>query len=320
MALDYLSDDEISGKRERQARRAARKARRERRKRERRARKETPKGKQRRRRRREERRERKKDFRKAAGKKESRAAKRRREGRPSRIARIGLAPARGAFHTAVRLNLGKTATKMVRVYEKKGGKKKLMEFWRKFGGKWKSLRKSINKGAKASISADELGQAGVGVAAIAAPIIIAITALIKEFKAGGSAEEQEELQDVIDMGLDALANDPKYEDMKGTAYMNDENVAVLSSEDDEDYDDDDIPTRGMSFYSLSGLLLKSILMLGMIPPSSVWQYVIALPLLYMVIAFLLLPFQMLGKIWVYPIYQPINWLMYGFTKLLKRHG
>ena len=47
MALDYLSDDEIGGRRERQARKAARKARRERRKRERRARKETPKGKQR---------------------------------------------------------------------------------------------------------------------------------------------------------------------------------------------------------------------------------------------------------------------------------
>jgi len=326
MALEYLSDDAIYGRARRRKRRASRKAKRAQRKQQRRTRRASGgTRKEKRQMRREQRATRKSAHRTRTGRRQTGKARRKAEGRPSRIARIGLAPARGAFHSAARLNVGKMATKMVRIYNKPGGKEKLKEFWRKFGGKWGSLRKSINKGAKASISADEFGAVGIAaVAAVAAPIMIALTALIKSFKAEGSDAEMGEFEDVIDLGKAELRDNPEY-DNQTTAYMNEEDVAVMQRDDayaDYDYDDDDIPRRsqGFSFFSISGLLFKSILMLGFIPTTSIWAYVLAPVMLYCVVAFFLLPLQMTGKKWVYPLYQPLNWIMYEGSKLFRKHG
>jgi len=319
--LEYLSDDEIYGRAERRARKASRKSKRATRKAQRRARKGTPRGKARRQRRRSDRASRKSSHRTRTGRKQTRKSRRQAEGRPSRIARIGLAPARGAFHTAVRMNVGKLATKLVRVYGKQGGKKKLEEFWRKFGGKWKSLSKSMSKGAKASISNDEfIGEpvTFAAVAAVAAPIMIAAAALIKTMKAGGSKGEMEELDEVIEYGKEELATNPEY-DNQGTAYMDNQDVAVMQrGAGDEEYDDDDdFPTMG-SFFSLGGLLFKSLFMLSVMTiENPVLLFLSSILVSYCILGVLLLPFHLAGKNWVWFYYKPVNFLLYGFTKMVK---
>lgn len=318
--LEYLSDDEIYGRAER---RAARKARRAQRKRQRKQRRrDTPRGRQRRQKRRGQRRSRRETFRAKVGRKPSRGARRRAEGRPSRIARIALAPARGAFLTAVRLNVGKLATKLVRVYSKPGGKKKLMEFWRKFGGKWKGLRKRINKGAKASISNDELGAIGVAaIAAIAAPIMIAVAAIIKSFKAGGGKREKQEFDDVIELGKEELATNPEYDNMT-TAFMDGEEVAVMQRpEDYEGLDDEEEEEEfgpAFSFVSLSGFLFKTVFMLCFITFENPVMIVLAtIVSSYCLLGVFLLPFQIAGKQWVEWYYKPINNFIHALSKTIQ---
>lgn len=291
--LEYLSDDEIYGRAERRARRKKRKAKRKAKK----AKRQTKRS----------------ERRKRKGKRPSRKERRKKEGRPSRIARIGLAPARGAFHTAVRTNIGKLATKLVRIHSKPGGPEKLHEFWRKFGGKWKGLRKSINKGGKASISNDEVGVAMAAVAAVAAPLMIAAAALIKQFKAGGSKQEMEDYEDIIEMGKEELATNPEYDNMS-TADMEGEDMAVMYN--DDDYDDDDIPrTTGFSFTSLSGMLFKTIFIIPTLSlENPVLIFLATIISSYCVIGVFLFPFKMAGKTWAELYYRPVNWLLNAFTK------
>jgi len=320
MSLEYLSDDELSGRAERRARRASRKSKRATRKAQRRTRRDTTsRGKERRQMRRTQRTTRKDTHRKRVGRRATGKTRRMQSGRPSRIARIGLAPARGAFHSAVRLNVGKTASKLVRIYNKPGGKEKLKEFWRKFGGKWGSLAKSMSKGGKASISDDELGAVTLAaVAAVAAPIMLALVPIVRAFKAGGSPAEEAAYDEVLEMGKEELATNPAYE--KGTAYMNDEEVAVMDRNGYNYEDDDGIPRGGMmgSFFSLGGLLFKSLFMVAFLPTMNTPLTILfAVVSTYLVLGIVFLPFHLSGKKWFDWYYQPINWLLYGVTKLVK---
>jgi len=307
--MEYLSDDEIGGRRRRARRRAAGKSvqltARERA--IKRAAKRAAKGKGATRRQR----------RKIKGQtvKEQRVA----EGRPSRVARIGLAPARRAFRTVLSLNIGKAATKMVRVYQKAGGKKKLQEFWRKFGGKdWGKLMKSVNKGAKTRLSNDEIGAVTVAAAAaVAAPILIAFATLVKAFKAGGSEDEMSEYDEMVEMGKKELATNPEF--AKGMAYMDNEDVAVMDRET-QDFDSDGMPRMRMgSFFSLIGLLFKTVFMLALVPQDAgMLSMAVALLSTYCVIGIILLPFKLAEKSWIDWYYQPINFILYELTKQVKK--
>lgn len=111
-----------------------------------------------------------------------------------KVAKVGLAPARAAFLTVVTLNGLKVATKLVRIWKKEGGKDKIIKFWQKFGGDVDKLKQAISKGAKEQISGDQIGFAIGAALATAAPIIIALAPLIKEFRAGGDESEMREFE------------------------------------------------------------------------------------------------------------------------------
>jgi len=222
--LEYLSDDEIAGRAERKARQSKRKAKRSTKKATRKTKRSTRK----------------------SGRKSG--------DRPRTIARIGLAPARGAFLTIMRFNIGKMATKIVRVYKKKGGKEKLQKFWIKFGGKkWKTFTNAVSKGSKQQISADEIGQGMAVAIATATPILIVLAKIFKEFKVNKKGEEQE-FDDIISDGKSELADNPEFE--TGSAYMPEgEDVALLQ------YEGGDGEPKGGSFLSVSGFMFKAIFVL-----------------------------------------------------------
>ena len=113
----------------------------------------------------------------------------RRKEKGSRIAKIGLAPARAAFLKAVQLNALKLAEKLARIYKKDSTK--LFEFWRKFGGDTDKLKQAIEKGIKQKL-------AGIGVVGLAAglsaalPIIMTVLKLLKYMGLSKGDEEAED--------------------------------------------------------------------------------------------------------------------------------
>jgi hypothetical protein len=192
MALNYLSGiDQLNGKAERKARREARKEKREDRREER---------------------------------KESRGE--RRERVKTKIAKIAIAPARGAFLLMVKANMLKLANKFVKGATKDSDK--LKKFWAKFGGNWEDLQKAIAKGSGQTISGywDKLlsnsdknwnkqmiGEpvtltAGL---AVATPLLIAVATLFKELGVFDGKQDEEDLESSIDTGLDTIENDPNFE-------------------------------------------------------------------------------------------------------------
>jgi hypothetical protein len=113
----------------------------------------------------------------------------RRKEKGSRIAKIGLAPARAAFLKAVQLNALKLAEKLARIYKKDSTK--LFEFWRKFGGDTDKLKQAIEKGIKQKL-------AGIGVVGLAAglsaalPIIMTVLKLLKDMGLSKGDEEADD--------------------------------------------------------------------------------------------------------------------------------
>lgn len=263
MALDYLSGDEISGKRsqKRQAKKQSKKA----------AKKE------------------KKQARKTRRKEKVKKIKR-------KVAKVGLAPARAAFLTAVSLNGAKLATKLARIYKKDPNA--LKKFWDKFGGDYGKLKQAIAKGAKMQISGDDIGVAVETVLATASPIIIALVPLIKNFKAEGDATEAQQFDNAMDKAKEDLANDPDVETSE-VDMPKDKSVAVVKKGGGGDE-----PTAA-SVFSPLGLFFKTPLVLSLQQPES--------PVLALLFAFVS-TYCVVGMI-VYPFYA-WNWL--GRSKTLQK--
>jgi hypothetical protein len=109
------------------------------------------------------------------------------------FAKVGLAPARGAFLALVNLNVFGLAKKLAQAYQK--DPQKVLNFWTKFEGDPNILKNSIRKGSKIQISGN-LGEAASSTAvATATPILVAVVKLFKELgikdkkENGGSIEE-----------------------------------------------------------------------------------------------------------------------------------
>ncbi len=101
-----------------------------------------------------------------------------------KVAKVGLAPARGAFLTLVSLNALKLAKKLAKGWQK--DPEKIKSFWRKFGGDPDKLKKAIIKGSKTQIQG--IGFALESAIATATPIIVAATKLMKELKVPDEAD------------------------------------------------------------------------------------------------------------------------------------
>jgi hypothetical protein len=199
MALNYLSGiDQLNGKDDRKRRRDERKDRRD------------------------DRRDARDDRRQA--RKESRGERRGRL--KEKIAKIAIAPARGAFLLMVKANMLKLANKFVKGATKDSDK--LKKFWAKFGGNWEDLQKAIAKGSGQTISGywDKLlsnsdknwnkqmvGEVATLTAglAVATPLLIAVATLFKELGVFDGKEDEEDLENTIDGGLDIIENDPNFE-------------------------------------------------------------------------------------------------------------
>lgn len=142
---------------------------------------------------------------KANARKEKRAEKKqlRKTTKPTRkrlVAKIGLAPSRAVFLTAVRTNALKLAKRLAQAY--RTDRTRVESLWTKLGGKTSDLKSAIEHGAKT--------QLGVVVAATAlaaaAPIVIAVVKLfgeLKSDKAGDNTEDQSYVQDA----QNTLSND-----------------------------------------------------------------------------------------------------------------
>jgi hypothetical protein len=148
--------------------------------------------------------------------------------RGQKIKKVGVAPARAAFLTAVNLNLLKTANKLARVWNKPNGKERLKKFWvDSFGGDLEVLKKAIIKGSKQQISGERIGVATEVVLATATPILIAVAKIFSEFKAGGDQKEREDFDKGVNDAKEELANSPEFE--SGTADMGDKEVGVVDN-------------------------------------------------------------------------------------------
>lgn len=124
-----------------------------------------------------------------------------------KVAKVAVAPARAAMLTAMRLNLLKLSTKIVRVWNK-GGKEDIVKWWEAFGGKKEALTKAVSQGAKDNISGDKMGSATVAATiASATPLIVALVPIIKKFKAAGDEKEAAEFNQGVDDAKRELAND-----------------------------------------------------------------------------------------------------------------
>lgn len=168
--------------------------------------------------RRSERKEKRKD--KRADRKEAR--KERREERGTLIARVGAAPARGAFLIVLKLNALKLADKLAMAYKKDVNA--VQKFWAKVGGKLPDLKKAIEQGSKASLNGTnaDMGAIAVGTAlATATPIMIAVSTLIKQLGLFQGNEESE-FDETIEDGLDMLDEDDSFTKEYATVPTDDE--------------------------------------------------------------------------------------------------
>ena len=166
------------------------------------------------------------------------------------VAKVGVAPARAAFLTAVTLNAAKLATKLARVYNKKGGQEELRKFWTKFGGDFNKLKEAISKGSKQKLSGEQMGVAVEAVLATATPLLIVVATLIKKFGAGGDSAEASEFDSAVDAARSEMGSSDEFEKTEGAMPSN-KPVGVVKRDDE-----DNTPTQGSAF-SLLGVLFKT---------------------------------------------------------------
>lgn len=229
MALYYMSGLEIGKSSRRQAKKEARKERRE-------ARKEA----------RQERRE---------DRKENKAMK------PKKVAKIAVAPARGAFLTLVSLNAFGLANKLNEL--DKTNATKFNSFWSKFGGNPNDLRKTVSKGItkKAFFSGqdDIIGSAGAVAGAIAAatPIIIAVKKVLDETGISKKlGEKAGELTKAINLGKKQLSESPNFE-KENMQMPTGEDVAKVEKEEPQEEEDTKKPNKLLLPLGLAAAFLFS---------------------------------------------------------------
>lgn len=124
--------------------------------------------------------------------------------------RVGMVPTRGAFISAVSLNLFNLATRLTQLGEKNPAA--LTKFWENFGGKMKGLNKAILKGLSvkrkkaerkakkrgSEVSGDsEIGSVTAGaVIAVALPIVTAVLKLFSSNKSDKSGDDKHDKANV----------------------------------------------------------------------------------------------------------------------------
>jgi hypothetical protein len=121
------------------------------------------------------------------------------------VGKVGLAPARAGFLLAVDKNVLKVAKRLAQAYAKHP--EEIKKFWTNFGGDFASLKKAINKGAKANINGvhpSELGVVAETAIASATPIIIAIVKLFKSLKTDQAGDDTEDKTGINDLGTELL--------------------------------------------------------------------------------------------------------------------
>jgi len=250
-----------------------------------------------------------------------------------KVAKVGIAPARAAFLTIIRLNALKTATKLARVWNKPNGKETLIDFWAKFGGKPEKLKEMILKGTKnkTALNADEIGSATAIAATLAAatPILVALVPIIKRFKAGGEKEEAEDFDKGINDGKQTLENDSSVE--KTTASMpqdkevgystkpngeanNDPKIKDDKTEEDLKKDAKDAATKMGSIYSPLGLYFMVLMYINFYQLNNIFIQLLSS---FCIIGIILIPFADLknsfGKVAKFISYSPINF----FNQLIQ---
>jgi hypothetical protein len=204
-----------------------------------------------------------------------------------KIAKIALAPARGAFLSAVSLNLFKLGTKLARVWNKPGGKDRLTKMWAdKFGGDIGKLKKAIAKGSKQNISGDQIG-ATAAVWDTALPVIIAIVPLIKELKAGGDQTEMKDFDSGIDEGKKTLSESPEFEKTLGEMPLDADTGVIKKNGNGE-------TTQG-SIFSPLGLYFKLPLILSLMNfENSVLLFIAGILSTYCIVGFILYPLSLIN--------------------------
>jgi hypothetical protein len=127
------------------------------------------------------------------------------------IMKVSMIATRGAFISAVSLNLFKLATRLTQLKEKNPNA--IVKFWENFGGEMKALDKAINKGLEHKKKRDEkrakrkgtevsghnaeIGSVTAGaVVAIALPIVTAVLKLFKENKSDKAGDNKNDKEDV----------------------------------------------------------------------------------------------------------------------------
>lgn len=114
------------------------------------------------------------------------------------VAKVGLAPARGAFLALVRVNGLGLAKKLILAYQK--SPKMIDDFWTKLSGKPAELRKVVEQGSKQKIAG--LGAALETLIATATPIVVKITATLQKL---GIKDPKALLQKGAKFGMKKLA-------------------------------------------------------------------------------------------------------------------
>ncbi len=247
-----------------------------------------------------------------------------------RVAKIGLAPARAAFLTVVSLNGGKVATKLVRVWRKEGGKQKITEFWTKFGGNIDKLKDAIKKGSKEQINGDSVGIALAAALATAAPIIVALLPIIKQFRAEGDAKEAAEFDNTLnDAKRDLSAGNVDGAEISEASMMANSDYGVVAKASNSDVEEFGSGGGGSgegetmsSFASPLGAFFKFPLMISLMYPlfqnSPLLVLLLGIIQIYCFIGFVLFPFTELNlfglkkytEFYNYPCYTILNFKNY----------
>ena len=129
-----------------------------------------------------------------------------RKKKKGKLKKIALAPARRAFRSLVALNFRGLATKLAAAIQANQGA--VSSKWKKLGGNFSALVKSVNVGKKKrKIFGLDQSVAGIGDATVAvtflaaaAPVLIAMSSLLKNLK----GDDGGELSDAVDQSIDAV--------------------------------------------------------------------------------------------------------------------
>lgn len=185
-------------------------------------------------------------------------------GLKQKVKKVGLLPARAAFLSVVTLNGLKLGTKLARVWKQPAGKTKLTAAWQKLGGDLGKLKTAISKGANETISGDEVGVALEAALATAVPIILIMAPLIKEFKAGGDAQEMADFDAGLNGARDDLANDPSFETGYTDKIVGKVPVAAVPKGDVKSKGGSGDGDSQADFFSPLGICFKTPLLIGLL--------------------------------------------------------